>query len=157
MAGVHMPGDGMAEVHMPGDGMAGVHMPGDGIAGVHMPGDGMAEVHMPGDEFCWAAPDVFRATAVVFPLHTKLCIKYSCTNHKAADNSEFTCYYRLGGPQYRNTFMEHSWRLRFGFFKILEKFAYLCNSLTQGISQIKQFTYLVTLIHVHRFNSLRFS
>ena len=75
---------------------------------------------MSGDEFFWAAPDVFRTTAVVFPLHTKLCINYSCTNHKAVDNSEFTCHYRFGGPQDRNTFMGHSWRLRFGgFFKIL--------------------------------------
>ena len=50
----------------------------------------------------------------------------------------------LGGPLYQNTFMEYSWRLRFGgFFKILETFAFLCSSLTQGISQIKQFTYLV--------------
>jgi len=65
----------------------------------------------------------------------KLCINYSSTNHKAADNSEFTCHYRLGGPQYRNNFTEHSWRLRVGgFFKFLEKFAFLCNRLTQGMS-----------------------
>lgn len=111
---------------------------------------------MSDDEFCWAAPDFFR-TAVVCPLHTKLCINYSCTNHKAADNSKFTRHYRLGGPHYRNTFMGHSWRLRFGgFFKILEKFAFLYNSLTQRISQIKQFTNLVTLIHARKFNSFRF-
>ena len=90
---------------------------------------------MSGAEFCWAAPDVFRTTAVVCPLHKKLCINDSCTNHKEADNDEFTRHYRLGGPQYRNTFMGHFWPLRFGgFFKILEKFAFVCNSLKQRIS-----------------------
>jgi hypothetical protein len=92
-----------------------------------------------------------------FSLTHEIMYKFSCTNHKAPDNTEFTCHYRLGGPLHRNTSMEHPSRLRFGgFFKIIEKFTFLCNSLTHGISKIKQFTYSVTLLHVYMFNSLRF-